>query len=705
MKISIKHPIFHNIFILGLFLSLLTLTGCGGKKDSIKTENTASGRYVEQQIASIEDAGQVMGLYFSKENELIFYTVCSKADKKVLERCVLSADKKELNQTPVIWAEGLEDILDISEAEDGTTYLITINSDFQVGLYRKAGNTAELISVPELIQDNKANADVRQLCGIRSLPGGDFLLLYGSSGISHYSGADASFLKKYPVMGYNWNVDIYNNTLLAAGLEKNELLSYNLSSGQPEPPVTFEQLSYSACYGMDEISIYIADSTGIYRQSQTDWEKLVDGNFTSLSMPSIAIEDITSDGSDGFFAILSTEGKLNLVHYSYDPNIPTVPDTALTIFGLKDNNTIRQAISIFQQQNPNVQIVFQVMSEQISSVNTEEQIKTLNTELLNGNGPDILLLDGLPVKSYMEKGILIDLTEQVNQLELIKNLIHAYEYKGRCYGIPSRFTIPVMMGTSDTLKDLHSLHDLANCIETNQKNNSPFLTPSPYLSEPNGMIMDYYNVCSTSFVKTDSIDETALASYLSDMLHIQQIQEAAVSQTDITAGSSGKLELFELMGICSIGEENELFYTQELPGDNNVTILPINADQKIEPVFGGTYYTPRCAVGITSSSKQQELAQQFISLLLSQTVQDTYLYDGFPINSQSFDKMIESAEKIQTNKTLFSDICQQLNTPIFVNQTIKEAVQSQIEKLLDGTITPQEAAFAAVEKTKLYLTE
>jgi hypothetical protein len=35
----------------------------------------------------------------------------------------------------------------------------------------------------------------------------------------------------------------------------------------------------------------------------------------------------------------------------------------------------------------------------------EDYIRTLNTELLAGNGPDILVLNELPADSFVEKGV------------------------------------------------------------------------------------------------------------------------------------------------------------------------------------------------------------------------------------------------------------------------------------------------------------
>lgn len=60
------------------------------------------------------------------------------------------------------------------------------------------------------------------------------------------------------------------------------------------------------------------------------------------------------------------------------------------------------------------------------AVTTSDAIRTLNTEVMAGEGPDILFMDGLPVNSYIEKGLLADVSDVMNPLisdgKLLKTL-------------------------------------------------------------------------------------------------------------------------------------------------------------------------------------------------------------------------------------------------------------------------------------------
>ena len=52
-----------------------------------------------------------------------------------------------------------------------------------------------------------------------------------------------------------------------------------------------------------------------------------------------------------------------------------------------------------------------------NGLTAEDAIKALNTEIMAGNGPDVIMLDGLPIESYLAKGMLADLSENLKAVE------------------------------------------------------------------------------------------------------------------------------------------------------------------------------------------------------------------------------------------------------------------------------------------------
>ena len=53
----------------------------------------------------------------------------------------------------------------------------------------------------------------------------------------------------------------------------------------------------------------------------------------------------------------------------------------------------------------------------------EDALKTLSTDILAGNGPDVLILDGMPVDSYVKKGILTDISDVVDEVKASDGLV------------------------------------------------------------------------------------------------------------------------------------------------------------------------------------------------------------------------------------------------------------------------------------------
>lgn len=140
-------------------------------------------------------------------------------------------------------------------------------------------------------------------------------------------------------------------------------------------------------------------------------ERLIDGELCSLNMPALRLTDLIVK-EDGSLLLLYADGMdRTLMNYTYSADTPTVPDKELRVFSLRDNKTIRQAMGLFQRQNPDVHVVYDVALTGADAVTASDALRTLANELLAGKGPDLLVLDGMPIDSYVEKGVLLDLSE------------------------------------------------------------------------------------------------------------------------------------------------------------------------------------------------------------------------------------------------------------------------------------------------------
>ena len=151
-----------------------------------------------------------------------------------------------------------------------------------------------------------------------------------------------------------------------------------------------------------------------------------------------------------------------LRQYVYDPGGAVTPAQTLKIWSLHDSQSVRNAVTLWNSTHSDCACEFTVASEN-SALTEEELIAQLNTELVNGEGPDVLLLDGLPLDSLINRGFLAPL-DSLDTSDVYPNLLERFTISGSLYAIPSRM-IPWMLGAAEERQPVNSLSGFADLIE------------------------------------------------------------------------------------------------------------------------------------------------------------------------------------------------------------------------------------------------
>ena len=151
--------------------------------------------------------------------------------------------------------------------------------------------------------------------------------------------------------------------------------------------------------------------------------------------------------------MIKNQSKLYLCEWGIPEDKERASKDKLRVYSLKKHGEIQQAVSLFQEKCPELEVTFEVGYTGEDGVELSDAIRTLNTELMSGNGPDILVLDGLPADSYIEKGILEDITSIVDQEKenIFYNIISAYNKKESIYQIPTTFSVPIILGDAEVI--------------------------------------------------------------------------------------------------------------------------------------------------------------------------------------------------------------------------------------------------------------
>lgn len=226
-------------------------------------------------------------------------------------------------------------------------------------------------------------------------------------------------------------------------------------------------------YGMmvpaeNEKGIYLVDEDIYYlAQNEALVEKILDGERYSLSLPSNCIVDaMIKDGT--FYLTCINDSSYVCRQYTYHDDIPLEPEEKVTIFSLEDCPSLRRAGQIYMDKHPEVFVDINVVSTDGEVMEREvknEAIEEINTQILAGIAADIIVLDGLPVEDYIEKGILGDMSSIAEEMQKDNNgyacMLNAYKEDEKLYALPLSFSIVSAVGEREVLKDGFSLEALA----------------------------------------------------------------------------------------------------------------------------------------------------------------------------------------------------------------------------------------------------
>lgn len=494
--------------------------------------------------------------------------------------------------------------------------------------------------------------------------------------------------------------------------------------------------------GEQEGDVYFCNDEGIYHHvlGGSVSEQIVNGSLNSLSNPSFSRKEFgVLPGGDFFiYGFDSAESVPKLLRYTWSADTPAMPDTELRMFALEDSAGLRQAIALYQKDHPDVYVHLELGLTGEDGKTAEDAIRALNTDLLAGNGPDLLVLDGMPVDSYIEKDMLLDIHDVVDEVNgsegLFENVARAYEQEGAVYAVPTRFSIPIIQTEAQVLETADSLEALADTAERLQAERG-----GSVLRSADAQIITYllYRMDSANWMGEDGrIEETAVKNFLTQAARLYATSGTEASYRTAWSNYDGlpgvKRDGVMSMGLMmkqggeliELGNLNSMWEYMEMTSVNhsNDEKFPYRAMQTgVHAAF-----IPACQIGVSSKSSAPDKAKELMRELIGARIQASG--EGFPINKAAFAKMTEENE-VQSGLSVsssdgeggsvslkmawpnakeikgLSEMLENADTPALTDHVIEEIVLEQGAACLEGQLSPEAAASNIMQKVKLYLAE
>lgn len=492
--------------------------------------------------------------------------------------------------------------------------------------------------------------------------------------------------------------------------------------------------------GADGKTLYFVNTTGVYRYriEGTIIEKIFQGSMGKMSAPDSMVMNGLILDEENF--ILYYHYDQELVCYSFDPDAPSAPEKTLTIYSLYDNTNIRQIISSYQSKNPNVMVELEIGIKEGDAMTRTDALKTLNTNIMAGEGPDLLVLDGMPVDSYMEKGLLVDISSVIEETEkkdsLFENIVNTYQKDDAVLAVPTRFSVPVMFGKQEILSKADNLKELADVMEKLRSEqpgrNSVIGNLSPSL-----LLLMFMPASSPAWVKEDgTLDPDMVEQFVSNMKRIADAQNTPDSL-------AYPLEEGKILDLSPFMCSTEYVVTEMgyAGADMSLSHARANADifamESMLAHLGGTYklmpgqsqhtFIPISPVGVSARGNETGLAKDFISFMLqdAQFIKGT----GWPVNESAYDELKKRPENLkdglrkmtsedgsgsfELNYTWpkeqkfddFKEIIGELTTPAVTDEMIIRTVFEEVSKCLNGEASVSDTTDTILKKVNLYLAE
>ncbi len=401
----------------------------------------------------------------------------------------------------------------------------------------------------------------------------------------------------------------------------------------------------------------------------------------------------------------------------------------LTVYTLNRNVLLEEEINAVNRSHPGCVVSVETGLSEEAGLTADDAVKTLNTEILAGTGPDLLILDGMAAEQYCESGLLLDLRDVLREAAetdgVYEKIAYTYEDDGAVCAVPARFCFPVMAGGEDTISRIADLDSLADEVRS-LKEQHPEQTSITGLYDE-GLLEYLFDFCAPAWVDgSGQIDTDRLKDFLEIAKEINDLQKAGVSEADIEAVTGSYLysddnaELIQPMLVTGGSQSLAFYHSKSLNFSKTLLGLLQDGAYSFDGARGqcADVFIPKEIVAVNAKSRNQESALAFVKEFLSSSCQETFKIEdtAYPVNRAAFRAMEEAELKTAESSGLseeacregferISDIIEHLSVRSVTDTVIRDAVTEQGMRFLNGELTLEDAVSGIEQKAGLHMAE
>ncbi|MDO5423078.1 MAG: ABC transporter substrate-binding protein [Eubacteriales bacterium] len=498
----------------------------------------------------------------------------------------------------------------------------------------------------------------------------------------------------------------------------NRLLTQDLSD--------FSSSGKSGCFLQDSDGngFSYASRRGIfhYTAGGSVTEQLLDGSTNTMGDNNSNFRKLAVLSDQSVLIAYIRENTAELKRYAAGGEQETTEK--LTIYSLYENALLQQEINTYNQNNPDIVVSLEIGMTEGTGVTADDAIKTLNTEILAGTGPDLIILDGMDVEQSCESGLLADLSnvlrDVANEEGIYDNIVYTYETEGQVYAVPARFRIPILVGPE---KNISQITDLSSLAEQVSALKAQYPKRASVVGRYDELLLDgLADFCSPSWLdESGEMDSKKLSEFLETAKRINDIQKEGISQADIEQTNADYDEDNAELWIpyqIERGETTLGIYTSK---SLNFSLALLEVDLAFTSAKGQSsgVFVPVEIISVNAKSENQQAALAFVKEFLSSDCQKQFTIEdtAYPVNQTAFQEMREEEvarnveydtlpeEESRAGFEKIEEIIRELHTPTVTDTVIRETVTEQGVRYLSGEASLEETVNSILQKVNLHMAE
>ena len=359
---------------------------------------------------------------------------------------------------------------------------------------------------------------------------------------------------------------------------------------------------------------------------------------------------------------ITIDSEYNVSVYAVnDGTVKVVEKQEITLWSLRYAPFVEQAVDTFNNISNSITVKYEYGVSDDNGVTIKDAVNALNTELLAGKGPDVILTDGLNINSYIDNGAFLDLAELETEIQnkysnCLNKVMDTYRVGDKVYAIPARMTFQAVIEPDDISGSLNYISDFQDYIDNSEV---PKVGNDLDIYDWTILFEDFYPQYLNDFIKDEKFDTETFKTFLEELHTLWKTLESRTSQESFDKWESDKIEWegrerqfswrfvplvdYEYSGqSIAVGsieatETIKAAYGYRIDKDDGTHYIKDDHTFRALVHNGNTLYTPIETFAINSNTEKADAVKTFIMKQFGKELQFLYVGDpyytmGLPVN-------------------------------------------------------------------------